>query len=249
MLFENLPSKFIAASVLAVFVTVIAYIHSVRIKTLIYCLPVPFVCAYLVTGRHIDTTNVIGVLLMVSYHWTVYFSRMRLSWPMAVAIPLGVCVYLSGARLAMATTEWPIVYAAFPVGVAVLTGAWLYRPEHEQGHRSRAPVWVKLPSVFAIAVVMYTLTPLFGGAVTMFPYAGTLTSYEMRKSLRTLAGQVTINSIAFVFMMVVMWGVQDRLPRLGTLGVGMVVVVGTLGVIYAMGLGRPAGFADVPEQS
>jgi hypothetical protein len=159
-----------------------------------------------------------------------------------------VAFYLAAASL----TAWAFGQAlweprmAWVIGVVFVLwalGASLYRPIHEPGHRSRAPWYVKMPVVFPIALVLFSLKELLRGAVTTFPYAGVFTSYEMRHSPRTLAGQYTINNISFLLMFVVIW----RLERYGTaiaLLAGWAVLLAALTVIYRLGIGKPA--APVP---
>ena len=119
-----------------------------------------------------------------------------------------------------------------------------YHPIEEPGHRSRAPWWVvKGPAVFVIAIVVFSLPTLLAGAVMSFPYAGVFTSYEMRYSPRTLAGQYTINSIGFLLLFVAVWLSEKFFPQgsIFALLPGWIVILTVLGIIYHFGIGRPKG--------
>lgn len=229
-----------AAAVLALFVTAIAKVHAPRIKVLVFSLPIPFTCAYLATAMPINGTHIAGLVLTVSYHWGVYFIRKVA--PLPVAIGVSVLTFI-----ALAATLRPIAVVPVPYVTIVVVVIWLiamrrYRASDEPGHRSTAPWWLKLPIIFCVAMVIFSLTGLLAGAVTTFPYAGVFTSYEMRKSLRTLAGQFTINVVAFVLMVATVWFVDqlDILPHPWELAPAWVVMMLTIAAIYRLRLGSVA---------
>lgn len=233
------------AAVLTLFVSTIAYIHNPRLKTLVFSMPVPFTCAYLSTAMKIQPTHMTGIIFVASYHWIVWTIYRKLRLPLGVGIAVGVAFYLTCA----ATTAWLFRHQGWEppmnwmIGLVFLLwaiGCWLYRPIHEPGHRSTAPWYVKIPIVFPIAIVLFSLKELLRGAVTTFPYAGVFTSYEMRHSPRTLAGQYTINNISFILMFVVMWKLEPHGRAIALLG-GWAVVLSMLTMIYRFGFGRPAG--------
>ena len=242
------------ALVLAVMVSTIAYISSARWKTFVFSVPIPFTCAYLATDIAINATHVAGLLLSSGYHWLIYLAVVRWRVPLAAAIPVGAMLYVATAS--------SLIYAAgvsplgpidvWPIGALLAVGIayWLvmfrvFEPRHDGAHRSFAPWWVKGPLIYVLALVIYSLTGLLGGAVTTFPYAGVFTSYEMRKSLRTLAGQYSLNLIAFMAMLAAMWATEQYLLpeawRHAAILVGLPMSVGMLSLLYAVGLGRPLG--------
>jgi len=233
-----------SALVLTAFVTTIAYIHSLRLKVLVFSMPIPFTCAYIATGgMPINATHVVGLFLVVLYHWVVFGARMGLRAPLGVAIGGGVTFYLTAAWLARPLADWPFWPLAGIWLAMYLVAARAMRGVDEPGHRSAAPWQVKAPTIFSIALVVYMLRDLLAGAVTTFPYAGVFTSYEMRRSLRTLATQFTINVISIASMIACMRATQAYLPGYWPLAVGWLAVFATLGVIYGLGLGKPPGLA------
>lgn len=229
-----------AAAVLALFVTAIAKAHAPRVKVLVFSLPIPFTCAYLATGMPINATHIAGLVLTVGYHWGVYFIRKVA--PLPVAIAASVLTFIALAALLRPLATLPVAGVTAVVFVIWLVAIRFYRATDEPGHRSTAPWWLKLPVVFCVAMVIFSLTGLLAGAVTTFPYAGVFTSYEMRKSLRTLAGQFTINVIAFVLMVATVWFVDqlDILPHPWELAPAWVVMMLTIATIYRLRLGSVA---------
>jgi hypothetical protein len=118
--------------------------------------------------------------------------------------------------------------------------SYFYKPIPEDGHRSRSPWYVKLPLIYVIAVCIYSITSLLAGAVSTFPYAGVFTSYEMRRSLRTLAGQYTINNFSFLAMFVaIALGEHWAWPKPMPLAAGWVAIIVTIWAIYFFEWGKP----------
>ncbi|MCE9591362.1 MAG: hypothetical protein K8S99_12650 [Planctomycetes bacterium] len=232
----------IKAMILTAFVTTIAYIHNPRLKTLIFSMPVPFTCVYLASGIRMGSTHVSGLVLVTLYHWIFYTIYRVLKWPLGVGIAIAVTAYLASAYTIANHSpipSWPFLGIWCGALALWMLGVWLYRPIHERGHRSKAPWWIKSPIIFAITLVIISLTSLLSGAVTTFPYAGVFTSYEMRHSPRTLAGQYTINNLSFLFMFPVIWLLDGRIATPLALLAGWVVLLVSLGTIYKMGLGKP----------
>jgi hypothetical protein len=234
------------AAVLAVFVTVIAYIHNARLKVMVFCLPIPFTCAYLMLwleGRQtINATHLAGLAISALYHWVVYLLHARRGWPLLPVIALGAGLYV----LATSQLRWlaahPPGWAAVGFAALWVLGWWLYRPKLEAGQRATAPWPIKLATTFCLALGIFTMTSLLAGAVTTFPYAGVFTSYEMRRCLRTLAGGYMINIGAFAAMMMTIWVFQAvwPLPGLWPLAPGWAVVAASLLLIHRLRLGQPS---------
>ena len=153
--------------------------------------------------------------------------------------------------VAAATRPWisdvihPMVMGGALVGVWVVFVS-LYRGTMEASYRSITPWWIKAPGVFLIGLCMFNATALLGGAVTTFPYAGVFASFELRHSLRTLAGQLSINTIGLTIMMLTIWMLQDRFEpnALWPLVIGWGTTLSAVALVYGKGLGRPRDTDD-----
>jgi hypothetical protein len=226
------------AGVLTAFVISIAYVHGPRAKAFIYSLPVPFSCAYLATRLPIDATHITGLMFVVGYNWLVY-GLVRAKVPIAAAIALAAGGYFGGAMLVRPAAAISLWWVA-----AVALGGWLlalatYRPRAEPGHRSRTAWWVKAPLIFAIAMAVYNATELLAGGVGLFPYAGVFASYESRHSLRTLAGQFTLNALGLLACLLTIHLAEGRLPAPWPLVLGWLPVLIWAAVVRAMNIGTP----------
>ncbi|MCX5659848.1 MAG: hypothetical protein NTW19_09020 [Planctomycetota bacterium] len=251
-----LAAKLVPAVVLTLFVTAIAYVHSNRVKMLIFSMPVPFSCAYLQSGLKINNTHLTGMVLVTLYHWIVFAAVRKMRWPLAVAIGLGAAIYIGGATAAASSAlmapvrAWPFLALAGVVFLLWAGASALYRPEPEPGNRSFAPWWIKSPVIFMISLVIFALTPLLSGGVTTFPYAGVFTSYEMRRSLKTLAGQYTVNNITFLLMFIAMWLMESRdIPRPAVLAGGWLVLAMGLATVYKLGFGPMRNASEAGQAS
>lgn len=234
MVLDQLQRHVVPACVLTAFVISIAYVRSPRAKALIYSLPVPFSCAYLATGLAINATHMTGLMLVVGYNWLVY-GLVRAKLPLVGAIVLAAAAYFGGAMLLRPLSQAGSAGLWCAAGIGLtgwVLGVLLYRPREEPGHRSRTAWWVKAPLIFAIAIGVYNATDLLAGGVGMFPYAGVFTSYESRHSLRTLAGQFTINSLGLLMcLLTIHLAEQAGVPVVGALLMGWVPVVGWITIV------------------
>lgn len=231
---QTIPS----ALVLTAFVIAIAYVRSSRIKALIYSLPVPFTCAYLATRLPMNATYLTGLILVVGYNWVVYVLHIKLRVPLMIAIVMSAGGYFVSGMLLRPIVGVSIWYVAGIGVVGWLANLRLYRPEMQPDHRGRTAWWVKAPLIFGIAMAIYNATQFLAGAVGTFPYAGVFTSYEMRHSLRTLAGQFTINAMGIMLCMLVIAATEKHLASPWPLVLGWIPVLAWMGFVHWMGIGR-----------
>lgn len=233
--------KALGAAVLAAFVTTIANIHDPRLKMLVFSMPIPFTCAYLVTGTPIDATNMSGIVLVTLYHWVVFLMVVKWRLPLALGIGTSITGYILFAWLLKGWIKpLPLLAVTAVVVVMWALASLAYTPRQEEGHRTKSPWYVKLPLIFVIGMTIYSITGLLAGAVATFPYAGVFTSYEMRRSLRTLAGQYTINNLSFLAMfLAIALGEHLHWAKPWPLLAGWVTVIAFIWGIYALGWGKP----------
>lgn len=233
---RNIPS----ALVLTAFVTAIAYVRSPRAKALIYSMPVPFSCAYVATRLPINATHLTGLMLVVGYNWLVYVLREKARAPLLLAIGLSAVGYFGAAMALRPLAGMSMAWIAGVAAVGWLINVLLYHARAEPMHRSRTAWYVKAPLIFAIGMGIYNATGLLAGGVGMFPYAGVFTSYEMRHSLRTLAGQFTINALGLLLCLLMIAGAERRYSAPVPLLLGWVAVLAWAGVVQGLRLGRHA---------
>ena len=236
LLIDQLQHHALPACVLTAFVISIAYVRAPRAKAFIYSLPVPFSCAYLATGLPINATHLTGLLLVAGYNWLV-FGLVRAKVPIAVAIALAAGAYFAGAMLLRPLAAVSLWWVAAVALTGWIAGLLAYRPRAEPGHRSRTAWWVKAPLIFAIAMGVYNATELLAGGVGMFPYAGIFASYESRHSLRTLAGQFTLNALGLLACLLTIHLAEGHIPAPWPLALGWMPVVAWAAIVRGLKLG------------
>lgn len=250
---EIITANLLNAVVLTVFVCGLAYLHSPRVKMVLFAMPVPFTCAFLASRMPINASHCSAFILVTAYHWLVLLLHQRWRVPLLPAIVISALCYIVCGAVLKPTMHLNFLALLALAGVLWLVGVWLYKPVVEPGFRSPTPIWLKAPLIFVIGISIYSLSSLMAGAVVSFPYAGVFTSWEMRRSLRTLAGQYMVNNLSGLAMLLAMWLVQDHTGTLGTLAVGWVAMLSVLGAIYWFELGKPqeqavaAAHAEITE--
>lgn len=241
-------AKVVSAAAMSLSIIAVAYVRHPWYKALILTLPIPFTCAYVTSGLPVGPMHMFGLIVSVAYHWLVYLLVRGLRLPLLAAIVIAALGYIA---LNAGLRPWvaPLPFLALVVAEAVVfaVGVWRYRPGQERLHRSATRWWVKLPVIFALALSVFGLTGVLGGAVTTFPYAGVFASYELRHSLRLLAGQYTVNVVAIAAMIAVMWGVQGaEVPAWGALALGWLTVLVCGAALWFLRLGMPGETGEKP---
>ena len=182
----------------------IAYVYQPKWKAFLYALPLPFTFATLSIGSRINTTNVMGVVLLLGYTNLLRWLHYRFKVPVLLAIlssAVGYCV--AGTILAQLLPKddysfWIISILALVLGVMLII-----RSDHrnEPGYRTRLPIAIKLPAVMLVVLVLIGVKHTLQGFMTMFPMVGIFASYESRRSLWALCHRLSYLMIWFVPMM------------------------------------------------
>jgi len=179
--------------VVSVMGTAVAYVRHPERKALVLMFPVPFTLATLALGRPVDATNVLGLGLLFGFSVGVWILRVRLRWPILVAIvtcAVGYCLIGAAiARLDLAgdAAFWAMA-AAMLVAALMLVRVLPYRSEPH--HRTPLPVWIKLPAIALIIAVIVVIKKHLGGFMTTFPMVGVVAAYESRHSLWTIVRRI-----------------------------------------------------------
>jgi len=225
-----------AAAVVTAVVWAVSMIRSVRLRALVYSLPLPMTLVLAAGDVRVDGAQVSGVALLVLFFAVVTVAYERFGWPVLPADVAGVLAYvLAGAVLARAgpVPFWPAVCAACLIWVAVeavrrrrartrqrrvrtrqrrvRTRQPAPEPTPDGARRRTVPaVLGRLAGVFAASLLMLALGGLLKGLVVTFPYSGVLVAVEARGHLRAFTGHVARASLALIGFVTGYRLLQDR---------------------------------------
>lgn len=224
--------------------TVLAYPPQPRLKALPFTIPVPFTIITLGLGRPLAAGNVLALIVVVFYTQSVRFlhGRARLGIIPAIAVSLlGYCLIgWAGAQVVPGT---PLAFW-LASGGTLAVGLVLYRylpPRDEPEHRTRLPVWKKLPLILAVVLLLVVVKEELRGFATVFPLLGVVGAYEGRHCLWTLALQVPILILALVPLMIVTYLLQEHIGLGWSLLAGWVVFLFLLALLTRRQWSTPSG--------
>ncbi|MDG9677243.1 hypothetical protein [Micromonospora sp. DH14] len=210
----------------------VSVIRSVRLRALVYSLPLPMTLALLSTDYRVGGAQLLGVLGLNLFFVTVAVTYHRLRWPILLADAAGIAVYvaLSAGLLAVV-----VPFEAALVGTLVLwSGAMLLlhrraRPSaapadapaapaderaavaetSDGGRPDGLPALLKLVVIFVGAILTALLGAVLRGMVVTFPYSGVLVAVEARHQLREFSRHFARNSLALVGFLTAYHYLQD----------------------------------------
>ncbi|MEU8287536.1 hypothetical protein AB0C01_24735 [Micromonospora sp. NPDC048905] len=214
----------------------VSVIRSVRLRALVYSLPLPMTLALVSTDHRVDGAQLLGVLGLNLFFVTVAVTHHRLRWPILLADAAGIAVYvaLSAGLLA--------VRVPFEAALAGTLALWLAamlllrrraaRPRADAdtdaaadpvaGAEARSdglPVLLKLVVIFVGAILTTLLGAVLRGMVVTFPYSGVLVAVEARRQLPEFSWHFARNSLGLVGFLTAYHYVQDISPTVA-LGAG-----------------------------
>ncbi|MEU1590344.1 hypothetical protein [Micromonospora sp. NPDC005710] len=203
----------------------VSVIRSVRLRALVYSLPLPMTLALVTTGHRVEGPQVLGVLGLNLFFVVVAVTHRRWRWPILLADVAGIAGYVAlSAGLLAVDIPFEVALAGTLVLwlVAVL---WLRRrarrrvapteevaPEAVPGTQTRPdglPALLKLVVIFVGAVLTQLLGAVLRGMVVTFPYSGVLVAVEARRQLAEFSRHFARNSLALVGFLTAYHYLQD----------------------------------------
>ncbi|MDD5705935.1 MAG: hypothetical protein PHR35_08420 [Kiritimatiellae bacterium] len=185
--------------------TAIAYVYDPHWKAFLLALPFPFTIASLSVGASIETSHVLGLVLLLLFTWGVKFMHYDVRLPIVPAIAVSAVAYCMlgwGLNRAIPAGE-PVFWIA--VAVAATTAVTVQQrlqPCAEPGNRSALPPWIKVPIIVAVVIGLLMIKTRLRGFMTVFPMVGVVAAYEARKSLRTTVQRMPAIILTLLTLMV-----------------------------------------------
>ncbi|MCX5066118.1 hypothetical protein OOJ91_09530 [Micromonospora lupini] len=236
----------------------VSVIRSVRLRALVYSLPLPMTLALVSTPYGVGGAQVLGVLGLNLFFVTVAVTHHRLRWPILLADAAGIGVYvaLSAGLLAV-----DIPFEAALAGTLVLWVAAMLllrrrarpgagpgtapaeAPAVAETRTDGLPALLKLVVIFVGAILTALLGAVLRGMVVTFPYSGVLVAVEARRQLFEFSGHFARNSLALVGFLTAYHYVQDASSAVA-LGAGWVAFAVVAAALHLPLRRRGAARAD-----
>lgn len=193
----------LTSALVALVVWVVSLMPSVRLRALVYSLPLPMTLVLATSGVAVDGSQFVGMVGLVGFFGLVAVLHQACGWPILLADLGAVAGYVAFGVAAAALPTPPAAAAVTGavLGWAVLVAVlrpWRAHREPVRAPRQRLPRLAKLGLVFATALVITQLVGLLRGLVVTFPYSGVLVVMETRHQLSTFARQVAYQSLGLV---------------------------------------------------
>lgn len=220
------PWDLVLVAVVSLQATIVAYVATPRVKSIFLTLPFPFTAVALAVGLPLDAANILSMLLLLGYYQGVRLLHDIVGVPIVPAIGLslaGYCIF--GWLAADLVPTGPVAFWIAAAGILGLGGFlfWRHAPRAERAHRTRLPVWQKLPAVLAIVLLLVIIKEELRGFATLFPLVSVIGAYEARHCLWTLTLTVPLLMLTLVPLMGVAYLAQDSLGLPGGLAAGWVL--------------------------
>ncbi|MEU1360952.1 hypothetical protein ABZ356_14055 [Micromonospora zamorensis] len=208
----------------------VSVIRSVRLRALVYSLPLPMTLVLVSTDNNrVEGAQLLGVLGLNLFFVTVAVTHHRLRWPILLADAAGIAVYvaLSAGLLAvvipfeMALVGTLVLWLAAMLLLrrrARLNAAAPAAPADDPaaavetsngGRPDGLPPLLKLVVIFVGAILTALLGAVLRGMVVTFPYSGVLVAVEARHQLREFSRHFARNSLALVGFLTAYHYLQD----------------------------------------
>jgi hypothetical protein len=233
--------------------TALACVGNLRWKGFILLLPIPLTFGVMAVGQRIDTTNVVGLILLLGFAHGLRVLYQRCRVPIVAATALAALGYCAAGWLladVLPTADWAYwssIGAALAIGGA---GLFLFDYPPEPDYRSPVPFWIKLPCIMAIVVALITIKHELKGFTTVFPMVTSIAAYEMRHSMWTFCRQVAFFMLTGSAMMTVSRVTQPAAGMELSLLFGWFAMLSTFFLLNRMApRARADGETRVPQQA
>ncbi|MEE2658709.1 MAG: extracellular solute-binding protein [Candidatus Latescibacterota bacterium] len=211
--------------VVGVQTTVVAYVATPRMKSIFLTLPFPFTVVTLSVGLPMDAANVLALFVLFLYIHLIRALHVFVGVPIVPAIVLGLAFYCTVSWIAVPYVPagnqvfWWVGVITMAVGAALFFGT---SARAERVHRTRFPIWQKLPIVLCVVLLLIIIKDQLHGFATLFPLVGVVGAYEARHCLWTMTRTIPILMMTMVPLMAVTYLTQEGFGLGGGLLIGWI---------------------------
>ncbi|MGC9670003.1 hypothetical protein ACNTMW_26105 [Planosporangium sp. 12N6] len=212
----------LTGAVVTLVIWAVSLVRSVRLRALIYSLPLPITLVLVTTRIPVGAQQLLGVVLLNLFVATVAWLHHRLRWHILLADLAGIAAYIAGSWtllqagrlpfapiLATTLAAWVIVAALHQWTTTRRQQAATHRQAQTPPGRRALPTVGKIVILALGALLMVGLGQLLQGMVVTFPYSGVLVVIETRRDLVEFRAHFTRNSLALLAFITAYYLSQD----------------------------------------
>lgn len=221
----------VSAVAIGILIGLMAIVRDPRKKALIYSLPIPITIALIVTHGHVNSSNIIGLVLICAYLVLVHKLRDTYKVHIIAADILGALAYIFVGYFAVTYIHLNFMFASslYVAGWACVMLILRHRPTAQHNSRpSKISPLAKGAVTSVVAFVLFNLKRFLAGIVVTFPYSGVFAVIETQDNLQTLARVVARNSIAILGLFVTLYYTQSWLHLYAGLAVSWLAFLAIL---------------------
>lgn len=253
----------LTAAVVTSVVWAVSLVRSLRLRALIYSLPVPITLVLVATRIPVSAQHLLGVVLLNLFVAVVAGLHRYGRWPILIADLAGIAAYVGGSWAILHLGDLPFlpalaaVLALWVVAVTLARRTTIqprHRPSDQQAQptperrRAALPTLGKLLVIGVSALLVVALGGLLRGMVVTFPYSGVLVVIETRRDLAEFCIHFTRNSSALLAFITAYYFTQEISPYLA-LGVSWAAFLACAVLLHLGSRSRVAkGHARPPIQ-
>jgi len=218
--------NFLSALAVGIIIGWMARIPNVRLKAAIYTLPIPISIALLATRQKINSSEVIGIMLVCGFIWLTRLLHEVFRISILIADMIGAALYV-----ALGYVFIKLIHLSFPTVIVIYLLLWLiligFFHKHATEEKSVKPSAIspviKGAATTVISFVMFSLKDTLAGIVVTFPFSGVFAVAETKGHLEVFFRVVVRNSLAIIGLFISMYSLQIHLNLVINLIIGWAV--------------------------
>jgi hypothetical protein len=197
-----IEQNIISAVTIGLIIATMAYVKNSHLKALIYSLPIPITIALIATGGRVNITNIIGLLLLSLFLWSVWFLKER-GVNIFTADIISALSYVLVGYFAVMFIKIPFYFGVLIYFIIWIIFIILYKNKRVAENikqESKIKPEVKGVIVTGLAYILLSLKSFLSGIIVTFPFSGVFAVVEGKNMLETLASVFSRNSLAILAM-------------------------------------------------
>lgn len=222
-----------SAIAVSAIITVMANVHSQKLKAILYTLPFPITIALIGSNSIATSLSIVGLILTGGFLWGCYFLHFKMRMNVLLADILLAVFYILAAYILTRLVDISFWTIFILFGLCWLVLMALFKRatfRYRSQNPSKLNPFLKAVFVFIIAFALFSAHHYLAAFVVTFPYNGVFAVYENRAGLLPQAALFTRNSLALAayFLANYLLGTHYSAPvryAASWLGFGVVLVL------------------------